>query len=135
MVRPSLRIEINPHLVDDATLGGGYEFTTLTHEPVPGTTGWVTHENALADDTWHLTGDEGTRLAAPRPPHAPSPRSSTALAIADHDTAPAAISSGIYFGLGSGVTAPTETAVDAFVLNGNLFDFEPTGVFMTPATP
>ena len=39
LVRPSLRIEINPHLVDDATLGGGYEFTTLVHEPVPGDDG------------------------------------------------------------------------------------------------
>ena len=35
----------------------------------------------------------------------------------DTDTAPPAISTGIYFGLGSGVTAPTETAVDGFVLN------------------
>ncbi len=39
LVRPSLRIEIDPHLVDDATPGGGFEFTTLIHEPEPGATG------------------------------------------------------------------------------------------------
>ena len=33
VARPSLRIEINPHLVDDDTLGGVFEFTTLTYEP------------------------------------------------------------------------------------------------------
>ena len=34
LVRPSLRIEIDPHLVDDATPGGGFEFSTLVHNPV-----------------------------------------------------------------------------------------------------
>ena len=44
------------------------------------------------------------------------------------------ISTGVYFGLGTGVTAPTETAVDAFVFNDFQFDFEPMGVFLSPAT-
>jgi hypothetical protein len=56
-VRPSLRMEIDPHLVDDATLGGALEFTTLVHQPPAGATGWETHADALADDAWYLTGD------------------------------------------------------------------------------
>ena len=39
LVRPSLRIEINPHLVDDSARGGLTEFTTLTYEPAPGANG------------------------------------------------------------------------------------------------
>ncbi len=108
-VRPSLRIEINPHFVDDATLGGGFEFTTLTHQPAPGATGWLTHEDAHLDTAWHLTGDEVQRLAATQAPNAPSLRSSRLLAVHDDLTRHARYQHGHLFGLGSGGTAPTET--------------------------
>ena len=52
-------------------------------------------------------------------------------ASTDTDTAPPAIATGIYFGSGAEPTA-AETAVDEFVLNGYVFDFEPMGVFVTP---
>ena len=48
----------------------------------------------------------------------------------DPDPEPPAISSGVYFGLGSGHRATT-TAVDKFVFNNFTFDFEPNGVFLT----
>jgi hypothetical protein len=133
-VRPSLRIEINPHLVDDATPGGGFEFTTLIHEaPPPAATGWVSFANALADDAWRLSGDEGTQIGCDQVTSCTFAEVVDALdASPDADTAPPAISSGIYFGLGNQAGA-AETAVDEFVFNGLVFDFEPTGVFMTPA--
>ena len=59
-MRPSLRIENDPHLVADDDVGGLTEFTTLVYEPAVGATGWQTHANILADDNWYLTGDEGT---------------------------------------------------------------------------
>ncbi len=134
LVRPSLRVEINPHLVDDATPLGGLEFTTLIHQPEEGATGWETHADALADDLWYLTGDEGTDISCTQDATCTFDEVLTALeASTDDDPAPPAVSTGVYFGLGSGVAAPTETAVDAFVLNGFLFDFEPVGVFLTPA--
>jgi hypothetical protein len=135
LVRPSLRIEINPHLVDDASPGGGFEFTTLNHQPPAGATGWQTHADALLDTAWYLTGPEGTATGCTQDNMCTFDGILDALALDPDDPAPPAISTGIYFGLGSGVTAPTETAVDAFRLNGSLFDFEPSGVFMTPATP
>ena len=97
-----------------------------------GSTGWETHANALADDAWYLTGDEGDdhRLQRGHQVHLRrGPR--RAGGHADTDTAPPAISTGIYFGLGAGPD-PAETAVDRFVLNGYVFDFEPMGVFVTP---
>ncbi len=60
--RPGLRMEINPHLADDASVGGVFEFTTLTYEPATGATGWVTHANIQDDARWLLTGDEGTTI-------------------------------------------------------------------------
>ena len=53
------------------------------------------------------------------------------VASDDNDPEPPAISSGVYFGLGSGVVAPTTTKVDEFVFNNFTFDFEPNGVFLT----
>ena len=62
LVRPSLRIEIDPHLVADDTAGGLTEFTTLIHQPDVETTGWATHDDTLDDANWYLTGDEGTTM-------------------------------------------------------------------------
>ncbi len=136
LVRPSLRIEIDPHLVSDADLGGGLEFTTLVHQPAAGATGWVPHEDALADDLWYLTGDEGTTISCTQDSPCTYTEVLSALdASLDDDAEPPAISTGVYFALGSGVTAPTETAVDAFVVNDFQFDFEPMGVFLSPFTP
>ena len=65
-------------------------------------------------------------IGATRSPNAPSLRSSRALDANDDRTPqPPAISTGIYFGLGAEHT--TETAVDGFVLNSYVFDFEPMG--------
>ena len=134
--RPSLRIEINPHLVDDDTFGGATEFTTLIHEPGPGTTGWVTYADALADDAWRLTGEEGDVTGCNTVTACTFAEVLDALeASGDPDTAAPAISTGIYFGLGAEPSAPTEAAVDRFVLNNYLFDFEPMGVFVSPVTP
>ena len=52
-----LRIEINPHLVNDSTPGGVFEFTTLTYEPV----GWGhgmgrRTRTSRPTATWYLTG-------------------------------------------------------------------------------
>ncbi len=136
LVRPSLRIEIDPHLVSDALPGGGLEFTTLIHQPEAGATGWETHADALADNAWYLTGDEGTDIGCTQDDPCTYTEVVSALdASADADAAVPAISTGVYFGLGSGVTAPTETAVDAFVVNNFQFDFEPMGAFLTPVTP
>ncbi len=49
----------------------------------------------------------------------------------DLDAAPPAISTGVYFGLGAG--GQGDTAVDEFVFNDFQFDFEPMGVFLSPA--
>jgi hypothetical protein len=133
--RPTLRIEINPHLVNDATFGGATEFTTLIHEPGPGTTGWMTNANALGDDAWRLTGEEGDVTGCNTVTQCTFAQVLAALQThADPDTAPPAISTGIYFGLGAEPVAPIEAAVDRFVLNSYVFDFEPMGVFVTPVS-
>ena len=132
LVRPSLRMEINPHLVDDSALGGLTEFTTLTYEPDAGTQGWNTHADIQDDENWYLTGSEGTTTGCTQADQCTLAALTTALDNhGDTDDADPAISTGVYFALGSGVTAPTETAVDKFVFNTFTFDFEPTGVFMT----
>jgi hypothetical protein len=134
LVRPSLRIEINPHLVADDTFAGQTEFTTLIHQPGNGTTGWQQSAGTLDDADWYLTGSEGTDMGCTQ--DTPCTFNEIRLALVnsdDDDLAPPAISSGIYFGLGTGVTTPTETAVDDFVFNDFEFDFEPMGVFVTPA--
>ncbi len=132
LVRPSLRMEINPHLVDDSSPGGLTEFTTLTYEPDPGTQGWNTHADIQDDPNWYLTGTEGTTTTCTQANKCTLAALTTALDNhADTDTADPAISTGVYFALGSGVTAPTETAVDKFVFNNFTFNFEVTGVFMT----
>ena len=45
--RPSLRLEVNPHLVADDSVGGVFEFTTVIYEPADGATGWATHSNSM----------------------------------------------------------------------------------------
>jgi hypothetical protein len=130
LVRPSIRIEINPHLVAD-TPGGIFEFTTLVHVPENGSTGWETHADVLADDAWYLTGPEGATTGCNDVTYCTFAEVLAALEDSpDTDTAPPAISTGIYFGLGQ--DTPAETAVDGFQLNGYMFDFEPMGVFVTP---
>jgi hypothetical protein len=117
-VRPSLRMEINPHLVDDTTTGGALEFTTLTYEPAAGTTGWTTHSNITADNNWFLTGSEGTTTRCTQAAKCTFTEVTAALnGNGDPDTAAPAITTGVYFTLGAGVTTPTETAVDKLVLN------------------
>lgn len=134
VVRPSLRIEIDPHLVSDAILGGGFEFTTLVHQPEAGDTGWQTHADIQDDELWYLTGSEGDDIGCTQ--DAPCTLAAVVTALVDStdlDEAPPAVSTGIYFGLGTGVAVPTESAVDELILNGFVFDFEPTGVYLTPA--
>ena len=85
----------------------------------------------MADDAWRLTGDEGDDIDCNQITSCTFAEVLDALeASGDTDTLPPAISTGIYFGLGA--SDPAETAVDAFVLNGYVFDFEPMGVFVTP---
>ena len=103
--RPGLRIEINPHKVADDQPGGVFEFTTLVHQPPPGGPGWVEHQDVAGAAEWWLTEP-------------------------DTDPTEAAISLGLYFGLGQSA-ANSVTAVDAFELNGFQFDFESDGVFVT----
>ncbi len=132
-VRPSLRIEINPHLVNDATFGGVFEFSTLTYEPDPGATGWVTHANIQNDNNWYLSGDAATATGCVNTPAGLCTLTEVRDrldASGDPDTAPPAISTGVYFSLGSGIAATTG-AVDKFVFNSFVFDFEPSGVFLT----
>jgi hypothetical protein len=135
VVRPSLRIEIDPHLVDDSIPGGTFEFTTLVHQPEPGDTGWEIHTDAQDDALWYLTGTEGADIDCTQDAPCTLEGVVTGLdASTDLDDAQPAISTGVYFGLGSGVAQPTESAVDELVLNGFVFDFEPTGVYLTPAS-
>jgi len=136
LVRPSLRMEINPHLVSDGALGGVFEFTTLNYAVLPGATGWVQHANIQDDQLWFLTGAEGDQIACNQTTMCTLPELVANLdASNDGDPAAPAISSGVYFGLGSGVAAPTTTAVDDFVFNNFVFDFEPGGVFLTTPAP
>jgi hypothetical protein len=130
-VEPSLRMEINPHLVNDAVPGGVLEFSTLIYEPVPGATGWVTYSNIQNDQRWYLTGDDGTTTGCTQAAMCTYAAVLTALAANNDGSGDAAISSGVYFGLGKIPGAPATTAVDKFVFNSFTFDFEPTGVFMT----
>ena len=60
--RPSLRLEVNPHLVGDGAVGGVFEFTTVIYEPADGVTGWVTHSDIQAEARWFATGNEGTQI-------------------------------------------------------------------------
>ena len=132
-VRPSLRFEINPHLADDSTAGGVFEFSTLTYEPSPGASGWVTHANIQDDHNWYLSGDAGTATGCVNTVQGLCTLTEVKdrlNANADPDTAQPAISSGVYFALGSGIAATTG-AVDKFVFNNFTFDFEPSGVFLT----
>jgi hypothetical protein len=132
-VRPSLRMEIDPHLLADDTFEGRTEFTTLVHEPAVGAAGWENHANALTDEFWYLTGDEGDTTGCTQADSCTFTEVLTALDEADDDPAAPAISTGVYFGLGQVPSAPAVTAVDAFVFNGFQFDFEPMGVFLRVA--
>jgi hypothetical protein len=133
-VMPRLDLEINPHLVADNAPRGVFEFTTLVYQPVDGT-GWVEHTGILADtDTnWYLTGQEGIDMGCTQDTKCTfNFIRDTLVNSTDGDTEPPAISSGIYFALGSGIATPTTTNVDKFVFNNNFtFDFEPDGVFLT----
>ena len=137
LVRPGPRFEVNPHLADDANVGGVFEFTTVAYSPAPGATGWETAANIQNDPRWFATGDAETVTGCTQA----SQCTLTALitALVDHvdaDPAPPAISSGVYFALGAG-SAPATTAVDKFVVNlsnsthDDVFNFEPNGVFLT----
>jgi hypothetical protein len=79
-----------------------------------------------------VTGTEGTTTNCTQADKCTLGALTTALdGHVDTDTADPAISTGVYFALGSGVPAPTERAVDKFVFNTFTFNFESTGVFMT----
>ena len=128
--RPSLRLEVNPHLVADSSVGGVFEFTTVIYEPADGVTGWVTHSDIHADPGWFATGATGTQIGCTQATRCTLTQlTANLVGSADGDPAPPAISSGVYFGLGSGLPAAT-TAVDKFVFNTYTFDFEPNGVFL-----
>jgi hypothetical protein len=134
-VRPSLRVELNPHLVADDTFEGITEFTTLIHEPANGTTGWQEHTGILDDADWYLTGTEGEDMGCTQStPCTFTEIQQTLVDSTDDDPLAPAVSSGVYFALGAGVAESTDTAVDAFVFNGFQFDFEPMGVFVTPVS-
>jgi hypothetical protein len=128
--RPSLRLEVNPHLVADDSVGGVFEFTTVIYEPADGATGWATHSNIHADAGWFATGAAGTQIGCTQATKCTLPQlTANLVGNSDGDPAAPAISSGVYFGLGSGLPAAT-TAVDKFVFNTYTFDFEPNGVFL-----
>ena len=92
----------------------------------------MTHANALDDDAWYLTGDEGTSIGCTVSSMCTFDEILTDLEAARtltrHHPPSARASTSDW---GPGLPA-IETAVDAFVLNGNVFDFEPNGVFVTP---
>jgi hypothetical protein len=94
-------MEINPHLVDDSSLGGLTEFTTLTYEPDPGTQGWNTHTDIQDDTNWYLTGSEGTTTGCTQANQCTLAALTTAWDNdADADAADPAISTGVYFASG-----------------------------------
>ena len=107
-----------------------YEFTTVIYEPADGVTGWVTHsdiqDDAVGSRPAMRDADQGVRR---RQVHLDRTDRKIWSTNDDDDPAPPAISSGVYFGLGSGLPAAT-TAVDKFVFNTYTFDFEPNGVFL-----
>ena len=130
-IRPSLRMEINPHLVPDSTPGGVFEFTTLIYVPPTTSAGWLTHSNIQADAHWSLTGSEGTQTGCTGQTPCTLAAVIAALNGPDGDPTPPAITTGVYFGYGASNGAAV-TAVDKFVYNNNsTFDFEPNGVFLT----
>ena len=94
----------------------------------------MTHADIQDDQLWYLTGSEGTTTGCTQASNCTLAALTAALTgHVDTDPAAPAISSGVYFGLGSSIADPTETAVDEFVFNDFVFDFEPNGVFLTPA--
>ena len=94
----------------------------------------MTDADIQDDPNWYLTGSEGTTTGCTQASKCTLGALTTALdGNVDTDAAAPAISTGVYFALGSGVAAPTETAVDKFVFNNFVFNFEPNGVFLTPA--
>jgi hypothetical protein len=134
MPRPSLRIEIDPHLVDGPGPVGALEFATVVHVPEAGGTGWVTHEDVQDDVAWFVTGSDGDAIGCNQATMCTLPGIVEALEDhADQDLDDPTLWPGVYFGLGSGETN-AETAVDALIANGFVFDFEPTGVYLTPAS-
>ena len=93
---------------------------------------WQSHD-ALAENAWYLTGTEGTDISCTQGSRCTFAEVLDRLNTHDDtDAEDPAISTGVYFALGSGIPAPTETAVDAFVFNNFRFNFEPMGVFVTP---
>ena len=130
--RPALRLEVNPHLVGDAAVGGVFEFTTLIYDPADGVTGWVTHAD-IQDD----------RLVGTRPVMR-GRRSGVYAGVQVHldrsdrrigrqrrrrrarRLRSAAVSTSASVQAGRQAT----TAVDKFVFNTYTFDFEPNGVFL-----
>jgi hypothetical protein len=103
---------------------------------------------ASANSGWWLTGNAGVATGCRGTLTDPNTFCSFNTIVADlvsapHDatTTPASISLSLYFGIGTGAGA-TNAAVDDLVFGASAdplnntyeFDFEPTGVYATPAS-
>jgi hypothetical protein len=122
---PHIDIEILANLEPDAG-----DYTTMVYEPGPQAPGWQFHD-AVADPDphWRLTGAEGTQTGCNDTTFCTFANLLDAL---DDGGPPATIGT---VGISVGAFAAFSGAVDALRINDTVYDFEPNGVFETPAGP
>jgi hypothetical protein len=129
---PNISIEISARL--DA-VPGLVDFTTMVYEPpaqLPAR--WRKHD-AVADQTphWRLTGAEGDETECNQVTACTFTDLILALTADDAtDGEPAEIGT---VGIAKGRDSAFSGAVDGLQINDTVYDFEPNGVFATPAGP
>jgi hypothetical protein len=121
---PSLTFEINANLE-----GVGTDFTSMVYTPPAQAPGWHLH-NAVATTTpnWFLTGAEGTAIGCALGV-GKCTFSQVLDRLDDGGDAPVILTVQIT----KGRDHPFSGAVDALQINDTVYDFEPNGVFATPA--
>jgi hypothetical protein len=124
---PNISIEILANLAP-----GLGDYTTMVYEPPAQLPGWQLHD-AVADPDphWRLTGAEGDLTDCNQVTLCTFEDLLTAL---EDGGTPALIGTvGITKGTSATVTDTFSGAVDALRINDTVYDFEPNGVFPTPA--
>jgi hypothetical protein len=129
---PNIAIEISANLL---AVPGPVDFTTMQYEPgaqLP--VAWI-QQDAVADDDphWRLTGEEGEATGCNQVTACTFAEVIAALTADDvTDGEPALIGT---VAISKGRDFAFSGAVDALQINDTVYDFEPNGVFATPAAP
>jgi hypothetical protein len=122
---PNISIEILANLEPDAG-----DFTTMVYEPSAQAPGWQENDAAADPDAhWRLTGAEGTTTGCNQTTSCTFAQLKAAL---DDGGAQAVIGT---VGISKGSDFAFSGAVDALRINNTVYDFEPNGVFESPAAP